>query len=264
MDGSVISLLNDTQLYEIGLTAIGDQIALRHFCRGNPEETHADNSSRVKENRRKRLLDLIRGRSTSKNKKSTDSCESGHYIGGRPKSDVRSISLGMKVLTASGPVRKAKNVTRPLGDENYIKFPESVYADYDTLLEKASGKLFPNNNNPVIGPLADFTSLEIVNSHIQNVRDIPVPFTIKSYVETKMIAGSVRFFLLCTPLGLDTFDQDSDDSSLPDILPNISSAEVDLTFGDIEPPLNRNATFLPATPSGEVLLRVVSRLVVYI
>jgi hypothetical protein len=228
-------------LTSFGLRAIGDQILLWEFCskqRESAEKKEADTSQK----RKVQLLDLLRKGSSSKSTR----LDTSDARPGRPKKTDRTINVGLRVLQRDVPTgRKAMAVRSPLGDQNYIKVILPCDTDYETLLTFCRERFFPNGINPVIQDINEFISFEIVNGLNINVRDdIPEIFTIETYVKKKMIAGSIRFYLLCSPGCFPDSDDEVPSMSIPDTdeLPDLS----DLTGG---------ITHVPSSPSLEVLLR---------
>lgn len=88
---------------------------------------------------------------------------------------------------------------------------------YEDFLVKAQQSFFPNGINPTIGLLSDYHHMSIVNGHNVCVKKMELIFSIENYIQEKMVAGSIRFFLLCNSEAFDNHDTDVDAVGLPDL-----------------------------------------------
>ena len=220
VDSSVVELLSDAQLKELGLVAKGDVAHLRNFCRESSADETTDSLNDVdregsRKNEKAKLLALLRSKefeSKSRQRQTTALV----VAPGRPRQNYRKATVGLRI-SENGERTIYKNVRAPLGDKNFVSIEIKMTDDYDTLLKKSREVLFPSGVNPVVGALSNFVTTEIVNGHCDNVSElVGGDFTLDKYLTERHIPGAVRFYLLCT-----AYIPSSEDEAVPQPLSDV-------------------------------------------
>ncbi len=248
-------MLSEEQLRQLGLQAVGDILMFQRFC-STPNNDDQANPDKGQESslpeRRKKLLALLSATDVSSDQLTS------RKQSGRPPANSRVCSVGLRLSKINSPTNGAgamtyKQIRSPLGDKSMLSLRLDMTASYDSILGSIIAVMFPGGKNPVLGPLADFTTALVNTSNVCILNNITSgEFTLRKYIEEKAIGGgALRIHLLCSPNMCDTSDQDdeTDSKTLPELshILGLSSSVSSDSF-----------TFLDATESGEVAFRVSS------
>jgi hypothetical protein len=169
---------------------------------------------------------------------------------GRPVKKHRVVQFGLRILCKDEESthqyqRPWKQVKTPLGDKNMISMQIDASQCYESLLQMVKDAFFPDGVNRMVGDIGSYHGFEIVNGQNDNVRD-GIVFTLSTYIEKKMVSGSVRLYLLLAEEA--SLDDDLNEMGLlgdPDYLPDLPCVREVLD----------NGTYVASSPSGEVLIK---------
>ncbi len=237
-------MISDDRLKGLGLKALGDVVTLREFCNSEtqalPKSDSTDSSdcsSQSLRDKRKKLLTLLGQMDSSHSAKAVTKRNPG-----RPICETKRCTIGLRVSKNQSGV--FKQIKCPTGDKNVITMPLRTAVSYEELLKSVMEIMFPDGENQVIGPASDY-HIQLVNASNKEVRTcVPGEFSLRKYIDERMVGGAPRLHLLCTLTNM----QEEEDCD-PDLDSNSIISESDSV--DI-PPLS---TFINATESGEVAFR---------
>ena len=203
IDGTTVGLLSDGQINELGLTALGDVMRLREFCKGSIGE-----ATRTMTGRKSTAVSAIRPANAGKKKRSKilkdllaesdlqPEMPTQRKKTGRPPTMIRSITLGLRVASQSTTEGFFK-IKSPLGDKDVINKDVDPCAPYHDLLESCCDALFPGGKNQSIGSLSQYNT-QLVNVANMCITDGIKDCTLRNYIQIKMIKGALRLHVLCT------------------------------------------------------------------
>ncbi|XP_064626922.1 G2/M phase-specific E3 ubiquitin-protein ligase-like [Lineus longissimus] len=264
IDGDVVRVLDESQLIEVGITALGDRSMLRNFCQSDSNTTQPINqptavastpsttTCRPSSDRRAYLLKCLRENYGSQRQRFQNREKRSHASKGRPVSMKRAVEMRLRILckqddgTVTHPGRRdSKPVKKPLGDKNMINLKIDPSIGYEQFLEIVKEAFFPGGMNPVVGDIDLFQGFELVDGLNINICTGLQDFSLNKYIEKKNTSGALRLNLL---LSMVEPEPHADDPTVTGMIESDPDP-------DYLPDLDIKSEHIATSPSGEVLIR---------